>query len=134
MKSFKSFAPKTVFITLLLINGGNGLFAQKQPGAQITQAVESRIRFTGSQDDMLLFDVQPDNLPAKGTELRILNESGDPIFAERISATSHSCRYRILPNDMEVITFTISGKAFYYNQSFTINRKTEERLEVKQMK
>lgn len=134
MKSIKSFITKTVFIALLLFNAGNFLFAQKQPEVEMAQGAESRINFVGSDKDMLIFDVQLDNLPAKGTELSILNESGDLIFTERISATFHSCRYKIMRNNMEMITFTVSGKAFYYNQSFTINHKIEEKLEVKKLK
>lgn len=134
MKSIKSFIPKTVFIVFFLFNGANSLFAQKQKETQIVQAIEGRINFAGSQEDMLIFDVHLDDLPAKGTLLTILNESGEPIFTERISATFHSCRYKILPNNMELITFVVTGKSFYYDQSFTIHHKTEEILEVKEIK
>ena len=134
MKSFKSFIPKTVFIALLLFNAGNFLFAQKQPEVEAAQGADSRIKFAGSEGDMLIFEVHLDNLPAKGTVLSILNDSGDPIFEERISATFHNCRYKITRNNMEMITFTVSGKAFYYIQSFTINYAIEEKLEVKKLK
>lgn len=133
MKSIKSFIPKTVFIAILLFNACNFVYAQKQSEVEAAQGADSRIKFAGSKEDMLLFDVQLDNLPAKGVILRILNEFGEPIYTERISAAFHNCRYKIILNNMEKITFTVSGKGIYYDQTFIISMKSEERLEVSEI-
>lgn len=133
MKSYKSIFPKTALVALLLFSSGNFLFGQTQPVISTVTGEDTKIKFAGSEGDMLVFEVQLDNLPVKGTTLTIVDETNNLIFEERILKTSHTCRYKVVRNNMEMITFKISGKTISFNQSFTINYKVEEKLEVKKV-
>jgi hypothetical protein len=134
MKSFQSIFPKAVLIASLLFSSGNFLLAQVQPAFTAVPVMENKIKFVGSEGDMLVFEVRLDNLPVKGSTLSILDEQNNILFEERIFAATHTCRYKIARNNMELITFKISGKTFSFNQSFTINYRVEEKLEVKKVK
>jgi len=133
MKSFKSFFQKLAFIAFVFFSSANFLFAQSQ--TSFTQSTtDVKIRFVGAEEDLLIFEVQLTNLPTKGSDLVIMDENGNIIFEERIATVSHTCRYKIVRNNMELITFKISGKTFLFNQSFAISYKVEEKLEVKKVK
>lgn len=133
MNSYKSIFPKTAFVALLLFSSGNFLLGQTQPIFTSVTGEDTRVRFAGSEGDTLVFEVQLDNLPAKGTSLTILDDKSNIIFEERILKSTHTCRYKVARNNMEMITFKISGKTIAYHQSFTINFRLEEKLEVKKV-
>ena len=133
MKSYKSIFPKAVLVALLFFSSGNLLFGQTQSVITAVTSEDAKIKFAGSDGDMLVFEVQLDNLPVKGTTLSILDEENNIIFEEKILKPSHTCRYKIPRNNMELITFKISGKTISFNQSFTINFRVEEKLEVKKV-
>ncbi len=133
MKSFKSILSKAAFIALFLFVSGNFLYGQVQPVLTTVTDEEAKIKFAGFEEDMLVFEVQLSNLSARGTNLNILDENNNNIFMERILRTSHNCRYKIARNNMELITFKISGKTISFSQSFTINFRVEEKVEVKKL-
>lgn len=133
MKSFKSILSKAAFIALFLFVSGNFLYGQMQPILTTVMDEEAKIKFAGFEEDILVFEVQLSNLSARGTNLNILDENNNYIFMERILKTSHNCRYKIARNNMEVITFKISGKTISISQSFTINFRVEEKMEVKKL-
>lgn len=134
MRSVKSVFTKTVLVALFFFSSGNFLFAQTQPAPEETTGMENKIKFVGSEEDMLVFEVQLDNLPVKGSTLSILDEKNNPIFEERITTGVLIRRYKIARDEMGMITFKISGKTFSVSQSFTINYRVEEKLEVKKVK
>lgn len=133
MKSYKSIFPKAALVALLLFSSGNFLFGQTQPVITTVNGEDTKIKFAGSEGDMLVFEVQLDNLPLNGTNLTILDEKNNIIFEERILKITHTCRYKVARNNMDMITFKISGKTISFNQSFTINYKVVEMLEVKKV-
>lgn len=131
MKSFKTVFVRLVFASFFLFSSGNVVNAQAQPVAETT---DSLIRFAGIEDDMVIFEVELENLPLKGSTISILDNYGTVLFEERIAATSLNRRYKIVRNNIDTVTFKVSGKSFSINRSFTISYRLEERLEVKKVK
>ena len=134
MKSFRSIFSKTVFVALFLFASGNLLLAQVQRVAIAAAGADCLVEFTGQSGDMLVFEVQLDHLPVKGTVLTISDNQDNILLEEKINTVNHSRRYKIVRNTMELITFKVSGKIFSCNQSFSINYRVEEKLEVKKVK
>jgi hypothetical protein len=133
MKSYKSIFSTVAILAFFLCSPGNFLFAQSLPIVTATSSEDIKIKFAGLEGEMLVFEVELDNLPAKGTSLSILDDQQSILFEERIFKTTHTCRYKVVRNNMEMITFKISGKTISFNQSFTINYMIEERMEVKKV-
>jgi hypothetical protein len=133
MKSFKSIFPKAIIVALFLFSSGNFLYAQTQPVFSTVPAEDIKIKFAGTDGEMLVFEVQLENLSAKGAILSILDDQNNTIFEERIVKNNHVCRYKLVGDNMSLVTFKISGKTVLFNQSFTINYKVEEILEVKKV-
>jgi hypothetical protein len=134
MKSYKSIFSKLAIVAFFLFSSGNFLFGQTQPIYVTTTSEDIKIKFAGLDGEMLVFEVELQNLPVKGTSLSISDDQNNILFEERILKTSHTCRYKIAgTTNMGMITFKVSGKTILVNQSFTINYKIEERLEVKKV-
>lgn len=133
MKSYKSIFPKAAIVALFLFGSGNFLFGQTQPVFTTVPGEDIKIKFAGMDGDMLVFEVQLENLSVKGTTLSIIDDQKNTIFEEKIVKANHSCRYKLVRDNMALVTFKISGKTISFNQSFTINYMIEERLEVKKM-
>jgi hypothetical protein len=93
------------------------------------------VKFVGVEDDMLLFDVMADNLPAGPSTISILDHQGILLFEERIYASKVSRRFKFNRDHVfEMITFKIVNKTILLDQSFTISHKFEEKWEVKRAK
>lgn len=90
----------------------------------------SNIRFVGLEGEMLVFELKLKTLLPKGSILTISDEENNLIFEERTSADTYSIRYKIARNNFSKINFEISNKQFSLNQSFNINSRMEEKVEV----
>ena len=132
MKSYKSIFPKVIIIAFFFFSSGNFLFAQGQPTFATAPGENIKIKFTGQDGEMLVFEVELQNL-TKGTSLSISDDQNNILFEEKIVKHNHVCRYKLVRNNMSLVTFRISGKTISFNQSFTINYKIEEKLEVKKV-
>ena len=132
MKSIKSvFIKATCMLAFILVSN---CFSRTQ--AQVQQnylaAADSTgdIRFVTAEGDMLVFELNLKNLPAKGSKLKIMDQAGNLLFEEGIRAETFNVRYKIERNNISKIIFQVSNKKFLLNRSFSINTRIEERVEV----
>ena len=88
------------------------------------------IRFVQAEDGVLVFELNLKNLPAKGSMLKIMDETGNLIYEETIKTASFSRLYKIERNNISRIVFEVSGKKILLNKTFSINSHMEERIEV----
>jgi len=133
MKSVKSFLTKIFFAAFIIISTASLLSAQEQLTSLFYTGSEEQIKFIGQEEEKLVFEVQLEQLPQKGASLSILDGQNNIIFQERIGTLSLYRRFKISVENIDKITFRISSKTFNYNQSFTINYRMEEKLEVKKV-
>ncbi|HAO45456.1 MAG TPA: hypothetical protein PLZ45_04025 [Ferruginibacter sp.] len=132
MKSLHSFITRTV--CLLVLATVSNLFSFTQ--AQVTTAYAGAktatgdIRFIKTEDNLLVFDLQLNNLPSSGALLRITDGDNNVILEQRISSETYGIRYKIEKADIRQLHFEILGKKVFINQSFNIGSKVEERTEV----
>lgn len=82
---------------------------------------------------MLVFHAQLENLYGKDAIISILDDNGNTLFEERIATNNFLRKYKIVLQDIYKLTFRISGKQILYNQTFTINYRLEEKLDVKKV-
>lgn len=134
MKPLQTFLAKTFLATTILFSTSGLIPAQESSATAAVAGAEGQIKFIRLEEDKLVFDVQLDQLPLKGASLSILDGQNNVLFEERIGSVSLSRRYKIVRDNIDEITFRISGKTIYFNQSFTINYKIEEKLEVRKVK
>jgi hypothetical protein len=134
MKTKKPFFVKAVFAAAILFFGGSAVHAQ-QFTANAVVAAENRIRYAGTEGDLLLFDVRLENFPG-ADKLQIFDQSQILIFEERIPVNTPVRRYKIPKNELDISTmsFRLSGKGFSFTQSFSVNYRIEELVEIKKVK
>lgn len=132
MKTLQSFFAKATCMLLLvsLTNSFSVTQAQVQARAVTDHASPGNIRFVQAEGDILIFELRLTNLPANGSMLRISDGNNNTIFEERISTETYNKRYKISRGDISRISFEISGKKIFMNQSFEVRSRTEERIEV----
>jgi len=132
MKSIKTvFIKAACMLSLVLVSNSFSLTqAQQIPQALPATESKSDIRFVRAQDGMLVFDLNLNNLPAKGSMLAIKDEAGNLIFEQKINSETFNVRYKIERNDIRKITFEVTGKKMLLNKSFSIISRLEERIEV----
>ena len=125
---------KFVFLTATLFS-----FFVFSPGLSFSQTATenilktdavNKVQFVGAEEDLLLFDVRFSELPAKGVSLQIKDDAGNTIFEEFVTGSSFTRRYKIARDLVKKITFKATGKGFSFNQSFTIDIRTEEKITV----
>ena len=80
--------------------------------------------------DMLVFDLQLSNLPAKGSWLRIMDEDKNVLFEQRINAATYAKRYKIVRNDLKAVHFEVINKETILKESFQLKYRVEEKMEV----
>jgi hypothetical protein len=132
MKSLKSVFIRTTFMLLLasLSNSFTISHAQVQPQTVAANESSSSIRFVRAEGDMLVFELRLINLPANGSKLRILDGDNNTLLEEKINTETYNIRYKIARGDISKINFEVSGRKIFLNQSFTIQSRTEEKIEV----
>lgn len=131
MKSMKTTIVQCCFVLTSFFATGNLLHAQVMPESSIHSEMDGKIKFVGKEDEMLVFHAQLENLHGKDAVISILDDNGNTLFEEKISTSSFLRKYKIVLQDIGKLTFRISGKQILYNQTFTINYRLEEKLEVK---
>ena len=115
----------------LVCNSFSKTQAQQAPKTYVAASESgSEIRFVQAEDNMLVFELNLKNLPAKGSALSITDEAGNVIFEERIKADTYQRRYKIERNSISKIAFEISSKNFKLNRTFSINTWIEEKVSV----
>lgn len=128
MKAIKTVVVNTGFAVLFLICTQFSSFAQARMDNSSPVTSASKIQFAGIEDDMLIFDLRLQGLPAGGCKLEIIDDAGNAIFENWISDSSYTKRYKIARNGSSKIGFEVAGKGFFFSQAFTI--RTEERILV----
>lgn len=134
MKTKKYLLLKTVFAAAFLFSTGSVMNAQQFTANAVT-AADNRIRYAGTESDMLLFDVRLENFPG-ADKLQIFDQSQILIFEERLPVNTPVRRYKIPKTELDISTmsFRLSGKGFSFTQSFSVNYRIEELVEIKKVK
>ncbi len=132
MKSIRSVFIKTTCMLTLILFSNSFSFTQAQVMAKhtTTSSVAGDISFVKMEGDMLVFDLNLKNLPAKGSRLHIMDEAGNTLFDQVIRSVTHNKRYKIERNNISKIVFEVSSGKSLLNRSFSINTYVEERVEV----
>lgn len=104
--------------------------AQSNPQCKVVNEPAGNIRFISSDGDMLVFELSLRYLLPKGSMIRIMDEANNIIFEERTDIETYNIRYKIIRNDMKKNNFEISSRNLFLNQSFNVNFRKEEKIEV----
>lgn len=104
--------------------------AKPQPLAITVNESSANIRFVRAEGDLLVFELHLNNLPVNGSRLRIFDGDNNTILEEKITTVVYNMRYKIARGDISKISFEISGKKIFMNQSFDVRSRTEEKIEV----
>ena len=133
MKSIKTvFIKATCMLAFVFVSNSFSLTqlkAQENPNAPAADA-KGDIRYISAEDNMLVFEMHLQNLPAKGSRIRITDEAGSIVFEDYFTTATCDVRYKIERNNISKLTFEVSGKKLHLNKSFSINSRTEEKIEV----
>ncbi len=132
MKSIKTvFVKAACMLAFILVSNS---FSLTQVKAQVYKKTvndsNGDIRCISAEGNTLVFELHLQNLPAKGSNLQITDESGNLIFEERIATNALNVRYKIERNNIRKLTFEVSGKKLHLNKSFSISSRVEEKIEV----
>jgi hypothetical protein len=132
MKSIKNVFIKATCMLALIFVSNSFAVTQAQQVSYLVPTDESKgdIRFVNAKDGMLVFELNLNNLPAKGSMLQIKDEAGNLLFEQRINTESYNVRYKIERNSISKITFEVTGKKILFNKSFSVVSRMEERIEV----
>ena len=125
---------KTIF-ALIAATLLSTLFVQpsvSQSTAEHHSIVENTktVSYLGVKNEMLVFEVK---LHLNDNELKILSiydEVGNEIYSERIRTNTFVKQYMIAKSSVGKIQFTLRGKKSIMNETFQVNYRTEERLEI----
>lgn len=130
MKTQKKLLMKIVFVPLFFIGlAGVGQFAKSGlPGAQ--NSARGDIRFLKGDAFSLTFEVHLGQIPAKGCQLRIADQTGEIIFEKRILSAEYRETYKVERGNLSKITFEATGRSFHFEESFNLRYRMEEKIEV----
>lgn len=103
-------------------------------GAQVAvqpygSEVPGPIRYTGTNGDMLQFDVSIPGVASRAV-LRIFDEKGVLLHEEFLSAGNFHRRYKVPTGLAGKLRFEVAGKDLRVKQVFDIARQMEERVVV----
>lgn len=132
MKSLPSVLARAVCLLTLAIVSNSFTYSQ-QPVKPVYASAATGfgdIRYVRTEGEMLVFDLNLNNLPSRGTMLRISDGENNIILEEKISTGTYNIRYKIARENIRRINFEVSGKKIFFNQSFTIDLRIEEKTEV----
>jgi hypothetical protein len=134
MKTSKQLFVKAVLAAVLLVTTGGAGMGQQHTAISIPETGD-KIRYAGTEDNMLLFDVQLENFPA-ADRLQIFDNNKNLVFEEKIPANTPVRRYKILKDDIDIstVSFRLSGKSFSFTQSFSVQYRIEERVDIRKVK
>lgn len=128
MKQFRSLI-MTTLITMTSFIAQQSIAQPEQPSFA-DPFISNSVKYIGMKDDLLVFEVRLGNNVQKGTTLSIPDEKGNEIYSERIKTSSFVKRYMFAKNTISKIQFNIKGRRQIMNETFNVNFKMEERLEV----
>lgn len=122
------FSASKAFLTLtFLVALSSGVRAQ---AVEISNnEVPGAVRYIGTKDRMLQFDVNIPALPVKAV-LRITDEGGEVLHVEHLKDGSLNKRFMVPAGLCQRLRFEVAGKGVRLKQSFDIARQLEERVVV----
>ncbi len=130
MKTQQKLLMNLVFVPLIFIGlSGVGQFTKSVLPATENIA-RGDIRFVKGDAYSLTFEVNLAQIPAKGCQLRIADQTGEIIFEKRILSADYREIYKVERGNLSKITFEASGKSFHFEESFNLRYKMEEKIEV----
>ena len=130
MKSIKTVFIKAACMLAFVFVSNSFSLQQLKAQANYHAQADADIRYISAEDNLLVFEMRLQNLPAKGSNIRITDEDGNMIFEDRVTTTTCNVRYKIERNNVNKLTFEILGKNLRLNKSFSISSRTEEKIEV----
>lgn len=133
MKTSKQLFVKAVLAAVLLVTTAGVGMGQQLSAVNITETGD-KIRYAGTEDNMLLFDVQLENFPA-ADRLQIFDNGKNLVFEEKIPVNTPVRRYKISKDDIDIstVSFRLSGKSFSFTQSFSVHYRIEERVDIRKV-
>ena len=127
MKSIKFVFLKAIIIVFFTFCAGSS-YSQNPSENYVKAEGANKVQFMGIENGFLVFDLLFSEVPAKGCTLKIMDNDGNIMFEETISANAYTRRYKVPKEETSRISFKAVGKGFVFNQSFTV--KKEETLVV----
>ncbi len=132
MKTTQQFLKKTLFIPLFCIC----IMLVAQSFTSIppsSKAASGSIEYVKGDAVSVTFLVHLARVPEKGCKLKIVDQSGEVLFEQRIKTATYSSMYKISRNNLSKISFTAVGKDFRVEESFSLRSVIEEKIEVSKM-
>ena len=132
MKSFKTVSIKAACMLAFVFVSNSFSLTPVHAQAEHHAPTDAKgdIRYISAEDNILVFEMRLQNLPAKGSNIRITDDAGNIIFEDRVKTATCNVRYKIEKNNISKLTFEVLGKKLYLNKSFSINTRLEEKIEV----
>ena len=127
MRSIKFVFLKSIIIVFFTFCAGSS-YSQNPSENYVKAEGANKVQFMGIENGFLVFDLLFSEVPAKGCTLKIMDNDGNIMFEETISANAYTRRYKVPKEETPRISFKAVGKGFVFNQSFTV--KKEETLVV----
>jgi hypothetical protein len=129
MKHRTFFFLKMIFLAVSFLGVQSFAQAQSQTILASNKAV-NKIQFVGMEGDMLVFDLQLTNLPAKGSWIRVMDGDKNVLFEKRIHSSTYSKRYKIIKDNISKLHFEVINHETILKESFQLKYKVEEKMEV----
>lgn len=130
MKQFRAFAITTLIMMSCLISTRS--VSQFSGHPVIDTPAANSIQYLGMKDEMLIFEVRLDS--ALKSTLSIRDENDNEIYSEKIEKNHFAKRYKISKANPGKIQFHIKGRHYMLSETFNVNYKIEEVLEVAKVK
>ena len=115
MKSIKTvFIKAACMLAFVFVSNSFSLTQVKAQEKYCAPADDTKadIRYISAEDNVLVFEMHLQNLPAKGSRIRITDEAGTTIFEDYFTTATCDVRYKIERNNISKLTFEVSGKNF----------------------
>jgi hypothetical protein len=129
MKSHNSLFMKMALAAVLFLGAPSFMQVHSQ-GLMASNSAVSKIQFVGMEGEMLVFDLQLSNLPAKGSWIRVTDDEKNILFEQRINSTIYAKRYKIIRENIKGLHFEVISKETILKESFQLRYKVEEKMEV----
>jgi hypothetical protein len=95
----------------------------KDTAAIRTQDDKVQVKYMGSTEDGVIFQVLYQNTNGKSFTVKVLDDAGDVLYEDDFTDTSFRKKF-LLPKAYTRLKFTITGSADKVEQSFAVNIQT----------
>ena len=132
MKTIKSvFIKATCMLAFILVsNSFSRTQAQVQQNYLAAADTTGDIHFVSAEGAMLVFKLNLNNLPEKGSRLKSRDQASNVLSEQGTRTETYNVLYKIERSNVSKIIFEVSNKKILLNKSFSINTRIEERVEV----